>query len=96
MRSALIGILFAVACTPAPVFPPGPGGEGCAPMCENLDRLGCEWSASPGPDDEMGTMDDVPCLGWCEDLEARGMPVASECAARASSCEAAADCPGDA
>jgi len=86
-----------VACHPQPppvVDPVGRPGT-CDEACTNLERLQCPgWDGSPGPDDAMGTADDVPCTPTCEEIgEIDPSFLAYQgCIADASDCDSADRC----
>lgn len=82
---------------PAPAPPPQPTEDPstCAGACQNLALLRCPgWDGSPGPDDQMGTADDVPCVQACGDilLSEPTVELYLTCQAGAASCEAAYRC----
>jgi hypothetical protein len=88
----VVGFLVGLSCC-VPIVPtPGPGGEGCAAGCANLDRLGCAWRTAAGPDDRTGTADDVPCSTWCTAYEREGVDLHTGCFSAAATCEAADAC----
>jgi len=69
----ITGLIFAwlVGCNLPHKPGPGPTDDpsGCGSMCANLERLGCAaGEGSPGPDEKMGTPDDVSCKLTCESL----------------------------
>lgn len=72
----------------------------CARACANMLALHCQgWEGSPGPDEVMGTVDDVPCTQTCTDYEVAAASLGStavslhpKCIAAASSCMAAVGC----
>jgi hypothetical protein len=92
-----LGLFLLSGCLP--VVPPKPApsdapGE-CAPMCANLERMGCAaGEGSPGPDEQMGTADDVGCTPTCESLLLSDPTVDLHlgCQAGAGSCEEADRC----
>jgi len=101
-RISIVALLLLAACrcnpvTPVPVTPdsiddpyppPNPYEDGCARLCANAARLECHgWQGSPGPDDEIGTVDDVSCPQTCRDIEGSDITtLATDCGSQATSC----------
>lgn len=84
------GPVFPVPPTPGPVEPADGGtADDCAAACANLARLYCPgWRGSPGPDEIIGTPDDVPCEQACRDIVTADPTVTlfQRCTAQAKSC----------
>jgi hypothetical protein len=68
--------------------------DDCEAACDNLLELGCDGAeGSPGPDEEYGTPDDVPCADVCREIMTEGgITMHPACVAEAESCEAVEEC----
>lgn len=95
---------LATACNTIPdvVDPPGPpvpdeagDASDCEAACATLARLQCPgWRGSPGPDEIVGTADDVPCARACRAIVSsdRTVTLQQRCTATATTCEAVDRC----
>ena len=98
--AAALTLSLVVGCTlkpmPAPVPPPTPQEQdACDAFCELRASLQCDThgGASPGPDEVLGTADDVPCEQVCRDMMEGDVYVSDRpCLDTAQTCEATEVC----
>lgn len=85
---------FVAGCTiPTPIdpsiYPVFDGGTStCASASKRLYELDCEIPA-PGPDEQLGTPDDMPFPDWCDGFD---LFLDLICVERSTSCDAAKKC----
>jgi hypothetical protein len=89
--------LLAVAmfgCESEPDWDDSGTPDDCEAACERIEELGCDGAeGSPGPDEEYGTKDDVPCVEVCRNVMIEGgVSMHPACVSDAESCEAADAC----
>ena len=68
---ALIVLCLAVACSVLPVPEPQPKPQpngSCERAIEHLKTIKCDLKV-PGPDEQVGTVDDIAFGAWCEAFE---------------------------
>lgn len=95
---AVFAVGFAPYCGCASVQPPRPRPDpvlpnatvySCVTACEQLTVLGCVGTiASPGPDREWHTSDDLTCVEACEVYDGIGLPWDHACMTNAEDCGA--------
>jgi hypothetical protein len=99
-RSLLsIALLLLLACGGVKPVPPGPpvpstadAIEQCAAICDRLDTLRCQGrDGNAGPDEVVGTPDDVSCEKACVDVQAV-VALNANCVVEAGSCRAVDAC----
>lgn len=96
-RSLLsIALLLLLSCggpQPVPVVPSTADAvEQCAAICDRLDTLRCEGrDGNAGPDEAVGTLDDVTCEEACVDVQAV-VALNANCVVEAGSCSAVDAC----
>jgi len=61
----------------------------CEMACENIRLMGCDGAeGSPGPDEQYGNEDDLPCEDVCEHVMSEGdFSIEPECISKASNCD---------
>ncbi len=92
---AVCSALTTLSCLPLPESPETTAAD-CSGACSTLERLGCPGAeGSPGPDDQIGTADDLPCAETCVELESKGASMETACVSQARSCFAVERCFGD-
>jgi hypothetical protein len=91
---SFLAVMMFNGCTPEPDWDDSGTPDDCEAACERIEELGCEGAeGSPGPDEEYGTEDDVPCVEVCRNVMVEGgVSLHPACVAAADNCNAVDAC----